>query len=151
MTTYQQIKNETLNHSYDIDGAYGAQCWDFACYVFEHYYGGHRISCTATGYVQDFVNQKNTNGILTFMNEISTSAALQPGDVVVWGPCATAPYSHVALFDSTNGSTNYFLGQNQGAAKVTVNALSKSGIIGVFRAKNMSGGSSQPVTPSTPD
>lgn len=24
MTTYQQIKNETLNHSYDIDGAYGA-------------------------------------------------------------------------------------------------------------------------------
>ena len=27
----QQIKNETINKSFDLDGYYGAQCWDFAC------------------------------------------------------------------------------------------------------------------------
>ncbi|MGN8809591.1 hypothetical protein ACTNED_10045 [Absicoccus porci] len=153
MTTYQQIKNETINKSYDIDGYYGAQCWDFACYVFEHYFNGTRIYCGVTGYVQDFVTQKNTNGILNFMNEVSLNSELQSGDVCVWGPCATAPYSHVALYDSSNGSNQaYFLGQNQnGANYVTVSQLSTSGIIGVFRAKNMSNGGSHNPNPTTPD
>ena len=89
MATYQQIKNETINKSYDLDG----------------YFNGTRINCGLTGYVQDFVTQKNTNGILNFMNEI-----LQPGDICVGGPCAAAPYSHVALYDSDNGPNEvYFL------------------------------------------
>lgn len=149
MATYEQIKRETLNKSYDLDGYYGAQCWDFACYVFEHYYNGKRIHCGATGYVQDFATQKKTNGILNFMNDIGLNEILQPGDVCVWGPCAAAPYSHVALYDSDNGSDEvYFLGQNQnGASYVTVSRISISGIIGVFRAKNMSGGSTDPGKP----
>lgn len=105
MATYQQIKNETINKSYDLDGYYGAQYWDYAGNVLEHYFNGTRINCGLTGYVQDFVTQKNTNGILNFMNEI-----LQPGDICVGGPCAAAPYSHVALYDSDNGPNEvYFL------------------------------------------
>lgn len=155
MATYQQIKNETINKSFDLDGYYGAQCWDFACYVFEHYFNGTRINCGLTGYVQDFVTQKNTNGILNFMDEISLNEILQPGDVCVWGPCAAAPYSHVALYDSDNGPNEvYFLGQNQnGASYVNVCQISTSGIIGVFRAKNMTGGGTTDPDPdpSLPD
>ncbi len=138
MKLYQKIKNETLGKNFDIDHAYGNQCWDFVCYVFEHYYNGKRIHCGLTTYVQDFVTQKETNGILEFMDDIGLNTILEPGDVCVWGQCSAAPYSHVALYDSDNGSNQvFFLGQNQGEPRVTVTQIDISGIIGVFRAKNM--------------
>lgn len=108
MKLYQKIKNETLGKNFDIDHAYGNQCWDFVCYVFEHYYNGKRIHCGLTTYVQDFVTQKETNGILEFMDDIGLNTILEPGDVCVWGQCSAAPYSHVALYDSDNGSNQVF-------------------------------------------
>lgn len=45
MASYQEFKNMVLNNAYDIDGYYGAQCWDgfakfcqYLGYPIFHYY-----------------------------------------------------------------------------------------------------------------
>ena len=48
--SYQQFKNMVLNNGYDLDGAYGAQCWDgYAKYA--QYLGQTVCHCSLTGYV----------------------------------------------------------------------------------------------------
>lgn len=137
---YDRIKAETIGRSFDIDGAYGPQCWDFTAYVMEHYYGGFPIHCGATGYACDIANQKAVNGILNFMVDVGLNTQLKPGDICVWETGSPdCPYSHIALYDHDNGQSEvYFLGQNQlGHPYVDVQRISTAGIIGVFRAKNM--------------
>lgn len=111
MMAYAQFKAMVLNRGYDIDHAYGFQCWDgyaeFCIAQCVPY-----ASCTATGYVQDIWTQKATNGMLKYFNEVHE---LQPGDVVVFRPCSVTPTSHIAIFDSdAGGGYGNFLGQNQG-------------------------------------
>lgn len=111
MMAYTQFKAMVLNRGYDIDHAYGFQCWDgyaeFCIAQCVPY-----ASCTATGYVQDIWTQRATNGMLKYFNEVRE---LQPGDVVVFRPCSVTPTSHIAIFDSdAGGGYGNFLGQNQG-------------------------------------
>lgn len=150
--TYAQIKKATLGKSYDVDGYYGAQCWDFIMYVAKTYYNGKVISCTSTGYVKDIANNKNSNGILSFCKDVTSKGIAQAksGDIVVWTNCSATPYSHIALFDSKSGSTYYFLGQNQaGHAYVDVQAIATSGIIGIFRPNVLNTSTSTTSTTST--
>lgn len=135
-TWYEKMKAEVLGKSYDVDGYYGAQCWDFVNYVFKNYYYGSVIHCGITGYVKDIANQKSTNGILNFMTDIGLNTILKPGDVCIWGNCTACPDSHIAIYDHDDNKGNvYFLGQNQGATYVNVIKISTAGIIGCFRPK----------------
>lgn len=112
ITSYMQFYNMVLNHGYDIDSHYGWQCWDgYAEYCIQ--LGVPFASCTVTRYVRDIWEQRKTNGILNYFNEVTQ---LQPGDVVVFRPCAVTPTSHIAIFHSDcGGGYGYFLGQNQGS------------------------------------
>lgn len=57
---YQQFKNEVLGKAYDVDGAYGPQCWDgFAVYCQK--LGYPVINCTTTGYVKDLWVNRHSN------------------------------------------------------------------------------------------
>lgn len=135
-TTWSKIREATLGKTYDLDKAYGGQCWDYVMYVLENYYGGKRINCTTSGYVKDIANNRNTNGILNYCTDVGLKAELKPGDICVWTECAEAPYSHIAIYDHEANGKVYFCGQNQRAGqKVSVEALGVSGIIGVFRPK----------------
>lgn len=137
MATWSEIREATLGKTYDLDKAYGGQCWDYVMYVLEEYYHGKRIHCTTSGYVKDIANNRKKNGILNYCTDVGLSATLKPGDICVWGECAAAPQSHIAIFDHDNGQNKaYFCGQNQaGGQKVTVERIDVSGIIGVFRPK----------------
>lgn len=109
---YEQFKNQVLGKAYDIDGYYGAQCWDgFAKYMID--LGYKAIHCTTSGYVKDIWNNRKTNGILNYCNEVTV---MQPGDIAVFKEVAGwTPYSHIAIFDSDiDGRYGWFLGQNQG-------------------------------------
>lgn len=137
MAKWSEIRKATLGKTYDLDKAYGGQCWDYVMYVLEKYYGGKRIHCGVSGYVKDIANQRKTNGILNYCTDVGLSATLVPGDICVWGECAAAPKSHIAIYDHDEGQSKvYFCGQNQkGVQKVTVERIDVSGIIGVFRPK----------------
>ena len=132
MKSYENFKNQVLGKSYDIDGAYGAQCWDgYAKYM--EYLGLPVYHCTQSGYVKDIWNLRNTSGIKKYMNE---TLIMRPGDVAVFGENPETPYSHIAIFDhDIDGVKGVFLGQNQGAPDGAFNlvTLSYSATIGAFR------------------
>lgn len=154
--TYQAFKNMVLGKAYDIDGAYGAQCWDgYAEYC--KYLGVPYANCTTSGYVKDIANNKHSNGLLNYFTDMGLNAELVPGDLCVWKECPATPYSHIAIYDHDNGQNAvYFLGQNQGGPNGAFNIepISTSGIIGVFRPKNLGKPVSTPQPkpqPSTPN
>ncbi len=108
---YSEFKNLVLGKGFDIDGAFGNQCWDgYAKYCIEN--GVPYANCTQSGYVKDIWNLRHSNGILNYFDEVEV---MQAGDVVVFAESVYTPYSHIAIFDSdVNGVFGRFLGQNQG-------------------------------------
>ena len=109
---YNDFKQKVMGKAYDIDGYYGAQCWDGTMkYMID--LGYKAIHCTTSGYVKDIWNNRKTNGILNYCNEVTV---MQPGDIAVFKEVAGwTPYSHIAIFDSDiDGKYGWFLGQNQG-------------------------------------
>ncbi|MCC9878888.1 lysin [Streptococcus agalactiae] len=121
MPTYQEYKNRSNGNAYDIDGSFGAQCWDgYADYC--KYLGLPYANCTNTGYARDIWEQRHENGILNYFDEVET---MQAGDVAIFMVVAgVTPYSHVAIFDSDAGSGyGWFLGQNQGGANGAYNLV----------------------------
>jgi len=121
MASYNEFKNQVLGKGFNIDGAYGNQCWDgYAKYCI--YLGYPYAHCTTSGYVKDIYNNRKSNGILNYFDEVYTMKA---GDVCVFKEVkGVTPYSHIAIYDSDagNGYGN-FLGQNQGATNGNFNIV----------------------------
>ena len=147
--SYSAFKKDTIGQRIDLDGyprQQKYQCWDEANKYFI-YVGGHIIHCSQSGYVKDIANQRKTNGILDFCDDIGLTATLQQGDICVWEECPACPLSHIAIYDHDNGQNEvYFLGQNQPHPYVTVTRIPVQGIIGVFRPKIFAGQSVKPAT-----
>lgn len=110
--SYQDFKNLALGKGFDIDRAFGNQCWDgYARYC--QYLGVPYANCTSTGWVKDIWNNRHSNGMDKYFDEVNV---MQPGDIAVFKESTYTPYSHVAIFDhdAGDGVGGYFLGQNQG-------------------------------------
>lgn len=110
---YKTFKSKWMNKGTDVDGAYGWQCWDFyAQWCREN--GVPFANCTVSGYVKDLWEQRRTNGILKYFDEVEI---MEEGDVAVFKEVAGwTPVSHVALFDhDAGGGFGWFFGQNQGS------------------------------------
>ena len=110
--TYEEFKAEVLDKAFDIDNAYGAQCWDGAMYYSQRL-GYPVFHCDdGTGYARDIWTARNRSGILEYYDEVEW---LEPGDLTVFKeyPVYT-PASHIAIFDHDAGNGfGVFLGQNQ--------------------------------------
>lgn len=117
--TYQQFKSEVLGKRFDIDGYYGAQCWDGTAY-YQKWLGYPITNTDIHGYACDIWESRKTNGILNNFNEV---VYMQPGDIAVFKKVAGwTPYSHIAIFDhDAGGGFGWFLGQNQGGANGAFN------------------------------
>lgn len=125
----------TINKSIDMDGAYGAQCWDLFAY-FCKLAGYPQFNCTTTGYVKDLWNDRFSSGILQYFEAVSVNSMVD-GDWAVWSNCAFAPYSHLAMFRlNNNNGTGVFLGQNQGGIQATTQLnCPYNGLMGALRPK----------------
>lgn len=112
--TYQQFKSEVLGKSFDMDGYYGAQCWDGTAY-YQKWLGYPITHTDIHGYACDIWESRKKNGILKNFNEV---VYMQPGDIAVFKKVAGwTPYSHISIFDhDAGGGFGWFLGQNQGGA-----------------------------------
>lgn len=90
---------------YDVDGAYGAQCFDgYAEYC--NWLGIPYANCTATGGAADIWTQRHSNGVLQYFDEVTTP---RNGDLCVWSSAYGGGYGHIAMY--YNGK---IFGQNQG-------------------------------------
>lgn len=105
------ILNTDGDHSYFADNQLHHNCWDgYAQFCIEN--GIPYANCTVSGFVKDLWEQRHSNGILNYFDEVTM---LEPGDLVIFKEHPWTPYSHVAVFDSDiDGVYGTFLGQNQG-------------------------------------
>lgn len=118
---YQAFKRKVIGSGYDLDRAFGNQCWDGAM-KFMQELGTPIFFCTTTGYVRDIWEQRHSNGILKYYDEVDV---MQQGDIAVFKISPETPYSHIAIFDHDAGhGRGYFLGQNQGAPNGVFNVVS---------------------------
>lgn len=131
------------------------QCVDLAKEFFIENGANFNYYCGHCGYAEDFWLQRQTSGALNYCTPITNKAALQDGDVVVWGKGGETPYSHIGIFRKYDGSTNraIILGQNQGGhAYVDQQSISLSSFLGALRIKALNGNTSNTgATSSKPD
>lgn len=110
---FQEFRTATLGRYIDVDGYYGAQCWDEYAKYCQHL-GVPFANCTTTGYVMDIWTNRATNGMLRYFDEVKFDQC-KPGDVIVFQPRGQTPLSHIGICASTNqGGQVLVLGQNQG-------------------------------------
>ena len=152
--TYFQWKNATLNNGYDVDGAYGCQCWDFAS---EFWYNvgfpqGYPHITSSSAYTMWALRDQNKsyNGV-DYFDLIYNLDDVKQGDVIVYNYTAYNQYGHVGFADqdystwhAQNPSSYEFpiLSENNGGtpdpaggAYVNVHGYDTRLFLGAFRYK----------------
>jgi len=91
---------------------------------------------TLTGFAQDIYNAYDTSPLLqSLFDKLPWDAQGQRGDVAVWGVADATPYSHVALLEQDNGTSQHIFGQNQPFPYCTERDLTSRGLLGYLRPK----------------
>lgn len=128
-------RSETLGKSYNTDGAYGYQCWDYFDAFIRYFKLNVSTYCALTGYVCDLWRLKDKYGYAKYFDFITDPVQLRDGDWVFFDRgSASHNQSHVCMFFSPNLE----LGQNQGAPCVTEKTTSFLDMMGALRFKGWS-------------
>ena len=128
-----QWRDMTIGKQYDIDGAYGPQCWDYFAYFVKYFGLPLDTKCSITGYVCDLWRLKDQYGYSTYFEYITDPSRLQIGDWVIWDRGSSHSNSHVAMMTSNGGPVE--LGQNQGYPYVTEKPTTWD-MLGAFRFRS---------------
>lgn len=147
----QAYKNATLGKCTDVDGKYGAQCFDLASDFWKNYAGRWLSSC-GTGAAKGTLNCYEYNKGNEF-DMIWNAKDLQPGDWVVFD---SGQYGHIGMaMGSYNNGYISLLGQNQGGAycngggsAANIINISLKSFKGAFRPKAYI--KKKPANPATP-
>ena len=120
----RQWYEQTIGKSYDTDGAYGAQCWDYFDYFCRRIgFTGSR-KCASTGYAGDLWLLRDADGYnySSAFDYIYNPGDFKDGDWIFWD-------KHVAMY-----YLGMEVGQNQYSKPyVTAIQLNKNGILGAMR------------------
>lgn len=126
--TYDAFRSAVLGKSYNIDGAYGAQCWDGVALLYQQ--DGRNFSTGGTGAAKNTWIEANGGGNF----ELIAAKDAHRGDIIVFD---IGTYGHVGFLDSSWGSTIKVLGQNQtgdgNGAPFSVISLSSNSAVGAIR------------------
>lgn len=136
----------------NVDGQYGAQCWDLWSHYAMNMFGASMWATSTNsggsyhhpGYTCEIWHNFGGSPIRNFFDQVTGTP--QRGDVAIWEWGAPiAPNSHIAIVVSDAGSNVYTMTQNPGASHYAY--LSKAGILGYLRPKNQSifGGAPAPA------
>lgn len=139
--TPQAFKDYTLGTCWDVDSAYGAQCWDLGALFWMNYTkDGRSLSTCGTGAAKGAWNCKEQNAGDDF-ELIYDSTQLQAGDWVIFG---SGQYGHVGMaLGGYNNGYVALLGQNQGGSAcagggsaTNIINISLKSFVGAFRPKS---------------
>lgn len=114
MSKAHEFYTQVNGKAFDVDGYYGAQCWDGYAY-YSKWLGVPYANCSVSGYAQDIFEQRATNGMLKYFDVVDRNH-LQDGDIVVFDRNADLPGSHIGIFRTYTDSSKQIgtiLGQNQ--------------------------------------
>ncbi len=152
--SYDQFRAQVIGKGFNIDDAYGAQCWDGTALLWQQL---GRILQTGNGCAYGCWTLKRDANAGSNFQLITNKADVKRGDVVVFGG---GQYGHIGFADENYQGGTYIklLGQNQGGAAYpgggsafNVINMSMAGFLGAFRFKNWAASQSNPQPqPTTP-
>lgn len=147
--TLTQWIDQTQGRYWDMDGAYGAQCWDLWAKYCMDMYGLSVSDCiTPTGYAEGLYTRYPTSARVgqTFDRKSANGYSPVAGDVAVWTYNHIYTGSHVAIVmrDGTAGNTIHVLSQNPNPAKPM--DLPLTGILGYLHPRNLPAGNDRNPT-----
>ena len=126
--TYDEFRNAVLGRPYDIDGAYGAQCWDGVALLYEQV--GRNFTTGGTGAAKGTFIPANGGGDF----QLIPADQAQRGDIIVF---SVGTYGHVGFLDGNWGPQIRVLGQNQNGdgngSPFSVVSMSSRTAIGAIR------------------
>jgi hypothetical protein len=156
ISSYDTFRAATFGKQFDIDNAYGNQCWDGAALLWQQL--GRSLSAGGTGaaygtFAVETARKTNAGSDFEIITDIKQ---IKRGDIIVYGQ-TLGKYGHIGFADEdypTAAKINTF-GENQGgtdgkgtASAFSVKSYSKTAIIGAFRFKKWSGAVPSPTTPT---
>lgn len=123
--TINQFMNETKGKLYDVDRAFGAQCWDYFARFIQMENLPVSTYCAITGYAGDLFKLRDRYGYSKYFDYVYSIKDLKDGDWMFWD-------KHVAIYYQGKQ-----WGQNQNTAfrGVTSKAINKKGFVGALRYK----------------
>lgn len=130
--------NNTKDHAYDMDGAYGVQCVDGIKKFVNDFKRESNFSC-GNGWAYGLWLCYGSNGVEKYFNKHSLDEA-RKGDWIIWNKGSkSAPYSHVGMFiEKVNDNLVKTYGQNQNGIKAfNYCDVYSDGILGVLRLKEL--------------
>ena len=138
--TFNQWISQTQGKYWDMDGAYGAQCWDLWAKYCMDMYGLSVSDCiTPTGYAEGLYTRYPTSTRVeqTFERKVADGYTPVAGDVAVWTYNHIYTGSHVAIVikDGISNNTIHTLSQNPNPAKPL--DLSLEGILGYLHPRTL--------------
>lgn len=146
--TYQQFRDATLGNGYNVDQAYGNQCWDFCALLWWQY--GLTLHTGPKGWASEcWTVSRSLNAVPPF-TQVTSISDIKRGDCVVFKGTSNYPTGHIAFADEDykEGMTRMnFLGQNQGQGSLkpsNIANISLANFIGAFRNSNWVGPKSTP-------
>lgn len=139
----------------NVDGNYGAQCWDLWSHYAMNMFGASMWATSTNsggkyhhpGYTCEIWHNFDGSPIRNLFTRHTGTP--QRGDVVIWEwGSAVGPQSHIAIVVEDRGANVYTMTQNPGASHYA--NLSKGGVLGYLRPKDQSifGGAAPAPTPS---
>lgn len=137
--TYDRFRNTVMGKGYDIDGAYGYQCWD-GCALLWQQLGKNLATGNGCAYGCWTLNRDcNKNDQFDLITDVKQ---IKRGDVLVF---RAGEFGHIGFADADYSNPNYIplLGQNQGGtpkgaaggAGFNVINMSLVSFLGAFRLK----------------
>ena len=140
----KEFHDKYLGKRVDVDGLYGAQCFD----LFNRFKIDHVDGKAASGYNYAKELYPEVGGNPSKFTQLPLSKA-EYGDWVIWGPGSETGYAgHVGMFMEQQGNRILTFGQNQGeGANLTTgkaaseDTITTNGVLGVLRPKLSGSGS----------
>lgn len=144
-STYDEWRANTIGRAFNLDGAYGCQCWDYASLFWRNVGFAEGYPLTGPNHYASecWSVNRSTNAGSTF-DLIYNVADIKRGDVLVFNGDSGNPPGHITFADEDYNGTQYIscVGQNQGGTvlpeggtAVTVNRLNLNLFLGAFRYK----------------
>nr|UWD68959.1 MAG: Putative amidase domain [Bacteriophage sp.] len=138
--TFAQWIDQTKNRFWDMDGAYGAQCWDlWAKYSMDMYGMSIQDCITPTGYAGGLYTAYPVSARCEQVYERIPADGYSPvaGDVAIWGYSTYTPYTHVAIVaaDGVKDEQIYVITQNPDAS--ALKRFPTIGLLGYLHPRTM--------------
>ena len=109
----KEYADKLVGKSYDVDGAYGDQCWDLWAKYCQDLNLDFDYHTKPYGYAYGVSLKYSTSGASKYFKAVSPSE-VQPGDWCFWNLGSSYPDSHVALLLELNDDgTGTFLSQTR--------------------------------------